>query len=240
MTRLFSASCSFSAWQTRLTAALLAGCALLGSFSADLYGQDKKADEDKPVKEPAVKEGWKPLIKKDSLDGWEVTEFGGQGEVKVVGDQLSLALGEPLTGITWKGKDFPKENFEIKLDAQRVTGSDFLCGLTFPVGDGHASLIGGGWGGGLVGLSSVDGSDASENSTSTFRDFKNGQWYNFRVRVDDKNVTAWIDDERVFQQERQGHEFSVRAEVMSNRPVGFCVFQSKVIVKNFEWRPLAK
>jgi len=205
-------------------------------------GQLVAADDDasKPVKEPAVKEGWLPLLKPNSLENWETTQFGGEGEVKVDGGELVLAMGDPLTGVTWKGAAFPKGDFEIKLEARRINGNDFLCGLTFPVGDDHASLICGGWGGGVVGLSSVDGNDASENSTSSYRDFKNGQWYSFRVRVDAENITAWIDDERVFKQERKGHDFSVRAEVMSNRPLGFCVFQSHVAVRNLAWRPLNK
>lgn len=195
-------------------------------------------DSEEIVKEPPVKEGWQPLIKGDSLEGWEVTQFGGEGEVEVENGELTLDMGDPLTGITWRGKEFPKSNFEIKLEAKRIQGSDFLCGLTFPVGDKHASLIGGGWGGGVVGLSSVDGNDASENSTSTFRDFDNGRWYSFRVRVDEDHITAWVDDERVLKQERKGRDFSVRAEVMSSRPLGFCVFQSKVAVRKLAWRPL--
>lgn len=199
-----------------------------------------EAEEEKPVKEPPVKEGWIPLVQPGSLEGWEATQFGGEGEVKVTDGILVLEMGDPLTGVTWKGKEFPKGDFEIKLEAQRVKGNDFLCGLTFPVGDKHASLIAGGWGGGVVGLSSVDGNDASENSTSSYRDFTNGQWYSFRVRVDSEHITAWVDDERVFKQERKGHDFSVRAEVMSNRPLGYCVFQSKVNVRNFAWRSLNK
>lgn len=196
--------------------------------------------DEKPAKEPPVKDGWKPLLKNDSLEGWEVTNFGGEGEVSMDKGELALAMGDPLTGITWKGKEFPKTDFEIKLEAKRIEGSDFLCGLTFPVGEKHASLIAGGWGGGVVGLSSVDGNDASENSTSTYHSFKNGQWYSFRVRVDSQNITAWIDDLRVFQQEREGHDFGVRAEVLSSRPLGFCVFQSKVAVRNLDWRSLTQ
>lgn len=209
-----------------------------GSKLAEAVAASDEDDSDKIIKEPAVKEGWRPLIKGDSLDGWEVTQFGGEGKVEVKDGELILGMGDPLTGITWRGKEFPKSGFEIKLEAKRIQGNDFLCGLTFPIGDKHASLIGGGWGGGVVGLSSVDGNDASENSTSTFRDFENGRWYNFRVRVDEEHITAWVDDERVFKQDRKNRDFSVRAEVMSSRPLGFCVFQSKVAVRNLAWRPL--
>ncbi len=214
--------------------------ALFGALLPASLQAQSKADEDKPVKEPPVKEGWLPLTKANTLDGWEVTNFGGEGEVKMEDDMIHMAMGEPLTGITYKGKDFPKSNFEIKVEARRLQGNDFLCGLTFPVGDGHASLIAGGWGGGVVGLSSVDGNDASENSTSTYRDFENNKWYSFRVRVDDEHVTAWVDDIRVFKQERKGHDFSVRAEVLSSRPLGYCAFQSKIQIRKFEYRLLKK
>jgi hypothetical protein len=48
-------------------------------------------------------------------------------------------------------------NYEIKLEAKKVTGNDFFCGMTFPVGDSFCSFIVGGWGGPVVGLSSIDG-----------------------------------------------------------------------------------
>ena len=37
--------------------------------------------------------------------------------------------------------------------------------------------------GGVVGLSSIGGFDASENETTQFVEFKNGQWYKIRLRV---------------------------------------------------------
>lgn len=181
---------------------------------------------------------WRPLLPEKGLEGWEVTDFGGQGEVKRQEDMLLLEMGDPLTGINYTKKDFPTNDFEIELEAQRIEGSDFLCGLTFPVGEGFCSLIAGGWGGGVVGLSNVDGYDASENSTSTYHSFENGQWYKFRVRVDDEYVRAWIDDKEFFRQDREGHEFSTRIEVYVCQPLGFCVFQSKVGLRNFRWRPL--
>lgn len=202
-------------------------------------GQDsvtKPVTEAKP-KEKEAKEGWKPLVEEKSLEGWEATNFGGEGDVTVTGHEVLLDVGDPLTGITYK-KEFPKTNFEIELEAQRLDGSDFLCGLTFPIGKDHCSFIAGGWGGGVVGLSSIDGFDASENSTTQFFQFKNGQWYKFRVRVDDKMIRAWIDDKKLVEQEREGHEFTLRGEVLASRPLGYCAFQSKVKIRNFRWRPI--
>ncbi len=230
---------------------LVAVIALL-SVSVSVMGQtpkstsegDKRTAAKKTGQEKASQsdggQGWKSFLPAKGLAGWEITDFGGQGEVTRKGDLLVMEMGDPLTGINYKKKDFPKTNFEIQVEIQRIEGSDFLCGLTFPVGDEHCSLIAGGWGGGLVGLSSVDGFDASENSTTTYHAFDNGKWYKFRLVVDDKMVHAWIDNEKFVMQEREHHEFSTRIEVFASRPVGLCAFQSKVAVKNFRWRPLGK
>ncbi len=64
----------------------------------------------------------------------------------------------------------------------------------FPVKKSHCSLVLGGWGGSLTGLSSLDGFDASENETTNVMDFKEGQWYKIRLRVTEKKIEAWIDD----------------------------------------------
>ncbi len=199
---------------------------------------DKPANSQGDQKEgqSADKKQWKSLIPEKGLEGWEITDFGGEGKVNNTGSQLVLEKGDPLSGINYKKADFPKDNFEIELEAQRIEGSDFLCGLTFPVADEYCSLIAGGWGGGVVGLSSVDGYDASENATSLYQAFENGKWYKFRLRVDPEFVTAWINDKEVIKQEREGHEFSTRIEVYVSRPLGFCAFESKVGLRNFRWR----
>ncbi len=182
-------------------------------------------------------EKWTPLLPKDGLEGWAVTDFSSPGEVRRDGELLVLEKGDPLTGINYK-LEFPNNNYEIEMEAQRMEGSDFLCGLTFPIADQYCSFIGGGWGGGMVGLSSVDGYDAAENATSHYHNFENGKWYKFRLRVDPEMVTGWIDDKEVFQQERAGHKFSTRIEVYDSRPLGLCVFKSKVAIRNLHWRKL--
>ena len=102
-------------------------------------------------------EGWQSLFDGKSLGQWKSTEFGGEGKVTVANGQINLEAGVMLTGITWTGSSFPKTNFEVSLEAKKVDGTDFFCGLTFPVAESHCSLILGGWGGGIVGLSSLDG-----------------------------------------------------------------------------------
>jgi len=106
-----------------------------------------------------------------SLEGWEVTNFGPQGPVYVSGSDIILGMGDGCTGITWK-RAFPRTGYEVSLDARRVAGNDFFCGITFPVGKSPCTLIVGGWGGATVGLSSIDGRDAAENETTKIMNFE--------------------------------------------------------------------
>lgn len=175
---------------------------------------------------------------------FEKTNFGGEGDIEFRGafeDRKHVAImefGDPMTGLTFKD-DFPKENFEIAWSANRLDGSDFLAGVTFPVGDEFCSYICGGWGGGLAGLSSIDGNDASENSTSEWLSIDNNRWYDFRIRVDEEYITVWMDGEEQVKCRRAGKEFSVRAEVRICRPFGYCAFQSRVAVSDLRFRTFA-
>ena len=108
-------------------------------------------------------------------------------------DRIMIVIGEGhLTGITLTG-EFPHSGYEIQFEAARLAGRDFFAGLTFPVNDTFCTWINGGWGGAVVGLSSLDGDDASENDTNTARDFVMGRWYAFRLRVTVERIQAWID-----------------------------------------------
>jgi len=66
------------------------------------------------------------------LGQWEITDFGGQGNVYVKDGSIFLEMGNDMTGVTWAGP-VVRMNYEITLEAMRVVGSDFFCGLTFPV-----------------------------------------------------------------------------------------------------------
>jgi hypothetical protein len=116
----------------------------------------------------------------------------------------------------------------------RVDGSDFFCGITFPVGDAPCSLILGGWGGGVVGLSSINGSDASENETTQFVPFENNQWYKIRLRVTKERISAWLDGKEVIDIERGDKKFTIRSEVELNRPLGFSTWQTKGALRNIK------
>jgi hypothetical protein len=116
-----------------------------------------------------------PLFDGKSLKNWKPTEFGGEGDVSVDEGRIVVRSGATLSGITWVGGELPRSNYEIELDAMKLDGSDFFLGLTFPYKKECTSLILGGWGGGIVGLSSINGDDAANNETQTARDFPEGQ-----------------------------------------------------------------
>ena len=187
--------------------------------------------------EKAKADPWKSMFTQEWREKWNNTNFGGEGKIEWKENEVVMDFGFPMTGLNFTG-EFPTEAFEIEMEANRLDGSDFLCGLTFPVGKGFCSYIGGGWGGTLVGLSCVDYNDAANNSTTQFFDFENKKWYKFRVRVDAKNITCWIDDKEMVKQAREGHEFQVRSEVNASRPMGIAVYQSRVAVRNLRYRVL--
>lgn len=179
--------------------------------------------------------GWKPLFNGHTLDGWEVTNFGPQGPVFVKDSTIFLNMGDGPTGITWTG-DFPEVNYEISLEAMRVDGNDFFCGLTFPVKGEHCTLINGGWGGTLVGISSIDGRDAAENITTTRIGFENNRWYDIRIRVDDEVIYGYIDNELIVNVTVPGHTFSVRSEVSLSRPLGIATWVTTGAIRNIRYR----
>src|SRR5436305_5780190 len=136
---------------------------------------------------------WKSLFDKKSLDGWKAADYYAAGKVHVKDGTIVLEKGKKMTGVVYDRRDFPKMDYEVTLEGQKLAGDDFFCTTTFPVGDAFCSLVVGGWGGGVVGLSSIDFADASENETRKDMEFKDGQWYRVRLRVSQKRIEAWID-----------------------------------------------
>lgn len=180
---------------------------------------------------------WKPLFDGEALGDWKPTEFGGEGEVTVVDGVVRIGAGASLSGCTWSG-DFPRQGYEVAVEARRVEGDDFFCGLTFPVGDDACSLILGGWGGGVVGLSCIDGADASENETSQYREFERGRWYEVVVRVTPERIVCLLDRETVVDLPIGGRRISVRHEVELSKPLGIATYATTAEVRNIRWRPV--
>ena len=179
-----------------------------------------------------------PLFDGKTLTNWKPTKFIGEGAVKVENGQIILEAGHDLTGITWTGPKLPTTNYEITLQAMRVEGSDFFAGVTFPVADSFCSLILGGWGGTVVGLSSINGMDASENSTSQSIEFETGRWYNIRIRVTPAKIEAWLDDRQIINQDLKGNKVETRLEVDLSQPLGVASFRTKSALRDFRLRRL--
>lgn len=173
------------------------------------------------------------------LEGWEVTNFGPQGPVSVSGDQLILGMGDGCTGVTWK-KAFPRFDYEVTLEAKRVSGVDFFCGITFPVDKSPCTLIVGGWGGGTVGLSSIDGKDASENETTSIRNFETNRWYHIRLTVSEGSIKALIDDEKVVDFTIGNKKLSIRPEVELSKPFGIASWKTTAALRNIHLKRIEK
>ncbi len=186
----------------------------------------------------AGEEGWQSLFDGKSLGQWKSTEFGGEGKVSVSNGQINLEAGVALTGITWKGAELPKTGYEISLEAKKTDGNDFFCGLTFPVGSSSCSLILGGWGGGIVGLSSIDGMDASENETTQVMNFPKDRWYRVRVRVTKTKIEAWLDDQNIVDVVTTGRKISIRPEVELSQPLGIASWMTGAAIRNIKLRKL--
>lgn len=226
---------------------LVAAACLLAFPAAGLRSAAARAEEPAAPASPsrpadagensAARAGWKPLFDGKTLAGWKESDFAGGGPVKVEDAALVLGTGLDLTGVTATAA-VPKVDYEVRLDAKRVEGSDFFCGLTFPVGEKYCSLIVGGWGGGVVGLSSLNGMDASENETTTYKKFESGRWYPVRLRVTSQRITAWIDGEEIVDQDIRDRALSTRIEVGASKPFGIASWQTTAALRGIEVRAL--
>ena len=176
----------------------------------------------------------KILFDGSSLDHWAITDYAGHGEVSLDGNgSVVLEFGIALTGIHWVGEKLPRCNYEISWSAQKVSGTDFFGSLTFPYLNDHATLVLGGWGGALVGISCLDGFDASENQTATAHLFNTNQWYRCVLRVTDTHFKFWVDQEKLIDCDIQGRTISMRTgEIELSKPLGFSTFDTTGLIKD--------
>ncbi len=189
---------------------------------------------------PAVAGDWQSLFDGKTLGRWQVVDrfdFIQHGEVAVDDGCLVLRRGRPGTAARYAGR-FPKANYEIELEARRVAGSDFFCGLTFPVGEEALSLICGGWGGSITGLSCIDGEPAAENETAGHREFENGRWYKIRLRVTDTKIEAWIDQRQIVDFKRAGRKLSIWFEPETALPLGIATWETTGAIRRIRFREI--
>jgi hypothetical protein len=221
---------------------------MMGGLVGGMSGCRQKASSTEQVSKvpetvPAVADpkksdkGWVEMAEL-AAGKWEAIE----GASDLVWDEgsrtMRIGVGTDLNGVRWTGP-LPTVPYTVELEARRMIGSDFFCGLTFPVRSGKesVSLIVGGWGGGLVGISSIDNLDASENSTGSQFQFEDKRWYRIRVEVGQERLQAWIDDSQVVDAYTEGQKLSLRAgpiEVCA--PFGLATWVTSAEVRGVRWR----
>ncbi|HEY6167140.1 MAG TPA: DUF1080 domain-containing protein [Verrucomicrobiae bacterium] len=211
-------------------------------LALDSRAADKPKSSDAP--KPTKSDGAIALFDGKSLAGWTNSDFAANGGGSVDtgfkgGPVIIVEQGEVLSGITYTNP-VPRADYELSLDAIKLSGSDFFCGLTFPVKDKHATLVLGGWGGGVVGISSIDGSDASENETTKYMKFDKNVWYHVRVRVTANKIEAWLDDEKIADVETAGKRIEMRpGEIESAVPLSLSTYQTRAAYRNLMLKKLS-
>lgn len=203
--------------------------------------------EPQPERRP-VAEGWQSLFNGESLGGWAKAGFEAEGEVSVVnrfrgaGGAIIIEPGTTLSGIRWlNGATLPRTNYEITLEAMRLAGGDFFCGLTLPVGSSACTLVVGGWGGEVVGISSIDRLDASENETTREMAFNDNQWYRILVRVTDDRIQAWIDTRKMIDVATAGRTIGLRpGDIQRSLPLGIATYMTRAAIRDIRLRRLGE
>ena len=188
---------------------------------------------------PPAADGREVSLEPQPGQSWACTNFGGEGEVSWRQGNLILPMGSPLTGIHWPDGLPQTVNYQIEVTASRLSGNDFFCGLTFPVDASHATIVLGGWGGGLCGLSCVDDMDAGSNATRSYQSFAQNTPYTLRVEVRADAIRAWLDGALLLEQATANHKISLRTEMLPSAPLGVASFMTRAAIHQVRWRPLA-
>jgi hypothetical protein len=193
-----------------------------------------------PEAEKPSAAGWRDLSDRKNLRKWEVVEkydFRRHGKVDLQPGQILLEAGSPGTAARWTG-EFPRIDYEVTLDGKRVKGQDFFCGMTFPVGQKALTLVVGGWGGQVTGLSSIDDEPAVENETCNYVQYQQDRWYRIRVRVTRPKVEVWLDQEKIIDLETANRKLSIYWEVEPCLPFGIATWRTTGALRNIRVRSL--
>jgi len=177
------------------------------------------------------------------LTGWKTADLFEGGKVAVLPDgAVECDFGNPMTGIAYTNTP-PRMNYELSLQAVRVQGSDFFVALTLPIETNYCTIIIGGWGGNLCGISSVDYLDASENQWSENTTLENERWYTLRVRVTPGVLQVFL-DETLYTARVEGppSRFSLRSgsDIDKTGPLGLATYRTKARWRNFTLTPITE
>jgi hypothetical protein len=196
--------------------------------------------KDAPAGASKGKEKWISLFDGKSVGKWKPVDkfdFKRHGKVYVKKSAIILEEGSPGTAIRWSGK-FPKKDYELAFECQRVKGSDFFCAMTFPVGDTGLTLILGGWGGWVIGLSNIDGYRAVDNETCQAAEFKNDVWYRVRMKVTEPKIDVWLDEKHIIELKTEKRKLEVDWVMEPCQPLGVSTWYTTGALRKIRYRPI--
>jgi hypothetical protein len=176
------------------------------------------------------------LFNGKDLSGWKPADIWGNGKVEALSNGVvSCGIGKPLTGLAYTNT-FPTMSYEIKMEALRKEGSDFFVAMTIPVESNACTVVIGGWGGNLCGISSINFMDASENQYSEGVVLKNDVWYTLRVRVTPGLLEVFLNDTLYTAKVpfESSSAFTLRAgsDIDKTKPFGLATYETKALWRN--------
>jgi hypothetical protein len=177
---------------------------------------------------------------KNGLAGWTVytgNEFQKPGKVEFRNDTLSISAGDPYGGVSL-ASDFMKDHYEVSLQARRTGGNDIFCGILFPVGKDYCSMVLGGWGNSLSGLSMINGLFASENETAYPESFTNHVWVDVTLRVSPDAIRVFTGTNEIISQEREDRLIEPYPGLEVFEPFGFFTYETDAEIRRVRVREL--
>ncbi len=91
----------------------------------------------------------------------------------------------------------------------------------------------------VVGISSIDHADASENDTTQGMEIDLNRWYRIRVRVTDEKIDVWIDDDHKVDLETKGRIIGIRpGDIQKSLPLGIATYMTRAAVRDIRLRRL--
>ena len=198
------------------------------------------------VAPPNTSEGdwteWKDLFDGKTLNGLTRLTKGpfaktAAGSIRIENRQLVLK-DRGFAGLGAIGP-VPRTNYEVQVEAMRISGDGDFASLHFPVGEESCELLVGILNGGkIVGVGRIDGRPAENNETTHNITFQLNRWYSVRLRVTDDRLEAWIDSEKLIDLSRKGRGFTTWLNAGWDSPLAVYAFRGKAAIRSIRIREL--